>query len=147
MGPTKSISGLALKALKSSSFIDTNMFANIPRDVPIPCWNIQHDIFSKCVHFCALCAFYVLKMFDTHQSKWSRDILLKQTFIVCSIIKRGHYRVSSALDVLIDCCNIENEFHFVFLLNFVQCVVSEVVLIQNCWFDVNDADRLKWIFW
>lgn len=34
---TKSMSGLVLKAWKSSSFIDTNMLASIPREVPMPC--------------------------------------------------------------------------------------------------------------
>lgn len=29
--------GFVLKAVKSSSFIDSNMLASIPRDVPIPC--------------------------------------------------------------------------------------------------------------
>lgn len=33
---TKSISGLVLKAWKSSSFIDTNMLASMPREVPMP---------------------------------------------------------------------------------------------------------------
>lgn len=35
-GLTKSISGLVLKAWKSSLFIDTNILASIPREVPIP---------------------------------------------------------------------------------------------------------------
>lgn len=47
-GLTKSISGLALKALKSSSFIDTNILASIPRDVPMPCGNIQQCRASYC---------------------------------------------------------------------------------------------------
>lgn len=48
VGLTKSISGLALKALKSSSFIDTNMLASIPREVPMPCGNIQQCRASYC---------------------------------------------------------------------------------------------------
>lgn len=36
VGLTKSISGFVLKAWKSSSFIDTNMLASMPRDVPMP---------------------------------------------------------------------------------------------------------------
>lgn len=47
-GLTKSISGLALKALKSSSFIDTNMLASSPREVPMPCGNIQQCRASCC---------------------------------------------------------------------------------------------------
>lgn len=37
VGRTKSMPGFLLKAWKSSSFIDTNMLASIPRDVPMPC--------------------------------------------------------------------------------------------------------------
>lgn len=42
VGHTKSMPGFVLKAWKSSSFIDTNMLASIPRDVPMPCKIYSH---------------------------------------------------------------------------------------------------------
>lgn len=53
VGLTKSIFGFVLKAWKSSSFIDTNMLASMPREVPMPykigsCrftkWHLWHNI-------------------------------------------------------------------------------------------------------
>lgn len=41
---TKSICGLVLKAWKSSSFIDTNMLASIPREVPMPYQRVFNSV-------------------------------------------------------------------------------------------------------
>lgn len=50
---TKSISGLVLKAWKSSSFIDTNMLASMPREVPMPYKIYRHaeQWFLLCVNW------------------------------------------------------------------------------------------------
>lgn len=55
---TNSISGFVLKVWKSSSFIDTNILASIPREVPMPCKMNKHaeQRFVNLVKLCCACS-------------------------------------------------------------------------------------------